>query len=86
MKEKVIELFDRSGKPKVEFDPPIRIKMTHSYPVWIDKMTKIKDAYLVSITNQKDKMIKNINSIDENLMNSLHIRLYSLYGNTETKS
>lgn len=81
MTEKIIELFNKAGKPKVEFDPPIRIKMTpHSHPLWIDKMIKLKDDYLVSITNQKDRMIKNINCIDADLMNSLHIRLYSLYG------
>lgn len=81
MKEKILTLFNKSGKEKIIFNPSIRIKMTpHAEPVWMDAMMKIKDNYIVATSNRNDKANRNLNSLNDNELNSLLIRLWSLFG------
>lgn len=79
--ERVIDLFDKSGKDKILFEPAIRIKMTpHSQITWIDKMYRNRDNYMVTISTLNDSMNLSINAIDPVYLSSILIRLYTLYG------
>lgn len=81
MIEKIITLFNKSGKEKIVFNPHIRIKMTpHADPVWMESMYKVKDNYMVSTINRSDKANRNLNSLNDDELNSLLIRLWSLFG------
>jgi hypothetical protein len=81
MIEKVIDLFNKSGKEKIVFEPGIKIKLTpHSPVTWIDKMYKIGSSYMITVSTLNDSMNVNLNSADPVFLQSLSIRLYSLYG------
>ena len=81
MIEKIINLFQKSGKDKIEFQPPIKIKMTpHTHPVWIDRLYKVKDNYMISVSTNQDSTNINLAAIDHSYLQSLMIRMHSMYG------
>ncbi len=87
MIEKIISLFNKAGKEIVVFTPHIRIKMTpHADPLWVESMFKVKDNYMVSTINRIDKANRNLNSLNDDELTSLLIRLWSLFGKVGDES
>ncbi len=81
MLEKIVNIFNKSGKSKIEFEPAIKIKMTpHSSIIWIDKMFKVKDNYMIEVSCNNDKTNMNVAALDITYLNSLAIRLHGMYG------
>ena len=86
MIEKVIELFNRSGLDKIEFTPEIKLKMTpHTPVVWIDKIYKVRDQLMITVSTISDSTNMNLAAVDDKYLSSLNIRLYSMYGKTKTE-
>lgn len=84
MLKQIIELFAVAGKSRVAFNPAIKIKQTTNVnPIWIDDITKVNDVYIVTVANQKDNMRKQLTDLDDAALNSLHIRLFGMYGQKE---
>jgi len=79
MKKKIIDLFESLGTYKVVFNPAIKIKPTpHSQPIWIDDMSKVNNSYILTVSTHNDNCKKNLDSLNNEELQSLNIRLYDM--------
>lgn len=78
--QKAIEYLTAIGKRKIEFNPKIKIKNSpHSYPLWIDDVEKLKENYVVTISNKENTTYrKGLLTLEPEFLNSLVIRLFSM--------
>lgn len=73
MKQQITALFTESKKERIFFNPAIRIKPA----AWIDMIFKVRDQIIVTISNRKDSMNKNLNTLNDSQLNSLLERMQS---------
>ncbi len=81
MLDQVIELFRNSGQVKLVFTPAIKIQLPGNRQiVWIDSMQKVKDTYMIAVSNTTDNFRMNLAFVEEIYIKGLFFRLNRIYG------
>jgi hypothetical protein len=86
MIEKVTELFNSTGKPKVEFKPEIKIACAGNHePLWIDCIFKLRNNLMVKVSNRENNSINmSLAALDQSKLLSICDRLQALASKTKT--
>lgn len=83
MKQKILLLLAKAPN-KTVFDPPVKIQKTpHTQPLWIEDISKVRELWFVTLSTGEDKGRKCIDDLDAIQLNSLLIRLNTMYGKTK---
>lgn len=77
MLEEIKKLFDAFSQLKLIFSPEVRVTKDGP-PIWIDNMYKIRDCYMVTVSNNEDKVPMNLDVIDNSYLASLKVKLQNL--------
>lgn len=80
MKQRILALLAKAPN-KTVFDPPIKLQKTpHTQALLIEDISMVKELWFVTISIGDDKCRKCIDDLDALQLNSLLIRLNTLYG------